>query len=173
MSNGAPNTFLLWSVLSTIFQVFMTQHLWAYDKFSCLRWNSGRQPGAFKRVMTYSYLLTVPLLTIFGVIATAVKYKEGYVAFGNDIRPRPFSMWSPETKRWILPLNFVLAAAWALEVVTHLEELTFWIFLLHQGPSKRVWFQSWEFWAWVTGSVCAIVGLPLTAVFTRHHLDVV
>ena len=31
---------------------FMLYHLWSYDKFRCLHWSSGRQPGAFKRVMT-------------------------------------------------------------------------------------------------------------------------
>ena len=31
---------------------FLIFHLWNYDKFQCLRWNAGRQPGAFKRVMT-------------------------------------------------------------------------------------------------------------------------
>ena len=30
-------------------------------------------------------------------------------------------------------------------------ELTFWLFLLHQGPHKRNWFQSWEFRAWYLG----------------------
>lgn len=34
------------------FQAFMTLHLWSYDRFQCLKWSSGRQPGAFKRVMT-------------------------------------------------------------------------------------------------------------------------
>ena len=37
------------------FLFFLTQHLWNYDRFNCLKWNSGRQPGAFKRVMTVSF----------------------------------------------------------------------------------------------------------------------
>lgn len=172
MSNGAPTIFLLWSILSTTFQVFLAQHLWAYDKFNCLRWNSGRQPGAFKRVMTFSYLLTLPLLTTFGVALAALKYKEGYILSPRgDVEPRPYSMWSSDTKRWIVPLNFVLAVAWASELVTHLEELNFWIFLIHQGPSRRSWFRSWEFLTWVVGSICALITLPLTAGLTRHDLD--
>lgn len=37
--------------------VFLLLHLWCYDRFACLRWNAGRQPGAFKRVMTYAFYL--------------------------------------------------------------------------------------------------------------------
>lgn len=32
-----------------------------------------------------------------------------------------------------------------------LSELTFWLFLLHQGPGKRDWFHSWEFRTWYLG----------------------
>ena len=83
MSSVSPAAFLLWSILAVIvrkrhpeilgwagslihpsafpvpraqFLAFLTQHLWNYDRFSCLKWNSGRQPGAFKRVMTVSTL---------------------------------------------------------------------------------------------------------------------
>jgi len=54
-----------------------------------------------------------------------------------------------------------------LELVTHLEELTFWLFLLHQGPTKREWFSSFEFKAWAVSSLVALVGMPLVAIFTR------
>lgn len=82
MSSVSSAAFLLWAILAVIvrrnrskhlrkpadspscsppllrpqFLVFLTQHLWNYDRFNCLRWNSGRQPGAFKRVMTVSSL---------------------------------------------------------------------------------------------------------------------
>lgn len=117
MSNGTPTAYLLWAILSCIvsphihhyhyrmanprfqqFLAFLVVHLWAYDRFNCLKWDSGRQPGAFKRVMTYvlsllptacciltaacgsirySYLATVPLLVVFSVATTALKFKEG------------------------------------------------------------------------------------------------
>ena len=46
---------LLAGVALTQFLAFLLLHLWAYDRFNCLKWDSGRQPGAFKRVMTYVY----------------------------------------------------------------------------------------------------------------------
>lgn len=43
-------------------------HLWMYDKFQCLKWGSGRQPGAFKRVMTcVNHLVDSCLLANYGV----------------------------------------------------------------------------------------------------------
>ncbi|KAJ7072904.1 hypothetical protein C8F01DRAFT_1105651 [Mycena amicta] len=171
MSNGSPSAYLLWALLAVSFFIFMLIHIWSYDKFKCLRWDSGRQPGAFKRVMTYSYFATVPLLMLFSVAMTSLKYKEGSLLLDGKILPTPLDRWQQYHLRWMLPLYFVLSIAWAFELVTHLEELTFWVFLLHQGPKKREWFSSWEFRAWYIGSMIAIMGMPLTALLKRHHLE--
>ncbi|KAG6809632.1 hypothetical protein H0H92_015476 [Tricholoma furcatifolium] len=172
MSNGSPTAYLLWAILSCLYLVFLLLHLWNYDRFACLRWDAGRQPGAFKRVMTYSYLATVPLLVIFSVAITVFKFKEGFlVAQDGSIQPLPFSMWSTPSRRWVLPLYFVLSVAWSLEHVTHLEELTFWLFLLTQNPNKREWFESWEFRVWSFGSVSTVAGMPTTALATRYDID--
>ncbi|KAJ7195510.1 hypothetical protein GGX14DRAFT_676855 [Mycena pura] len=174
MSNGSSSAYLLWALLSVSFFSFMLVHLWNYDRFKCLRWDSGQQPGAFKRVMTYSYFATVPLLMVFSVAMTALKYKEVFVILwrsNSTVLPRPFAMWQHDQLRWILPLYFMLSIAWSLELVTHLEELTFWLFLLHQGPRKREWFHSWEFRAWYLGSMVAILGMPLTTLLKRHNIE--
>ncbi|KAJ7645935.1 hypothetical protein DFH06DRAFT_1210746 [Mycena polygramma] len=172
MSNGSASAYLLWALLAVSFFTFMLIHLWSYDKFKCLRWDSGRQPGAFKRVMTYSYFATVPLLMVFSVAMTALKYQEGaFVLDDGTIMPRPFAVWQKIHLRWIIPLYFILSIAWSLELVTHLEELTFWLFLLHQGPRKRDWFHCWEFRAWYLGSLVAILGMPLTTLMKRHNLE--
>ncbi|KAJ7033447.1 hypothetical protein C8F04DRAFT_625119 [Mycena alexandri] len=172
MSVGNPSAYLLWALLAVSFFTFMLIHLWSYDKFKCLRWNSGRQPGAFKRVMTYSYFATVPLLMVFSVGFAALKYQEGSAAFPDGtIMPRPFSEWQKIHLQWIIPLYFILSIAWSLELVTHLEELTFWLFLLHQGPRKREWFHSWEFRTWYIGSIMAILGMPLTTLMKRHNVE--
>ncbi|KAF8161754.1 hypothetical protein K438DRAFT_1686295 [Mycena galopus ATCC 62051] len=172
MSNGSASAYLLWALLSVCFFGFMLLHLWSYDKFKCLRWDSGRQPGAFKRVMTYSYFATVPLLMVFSVAITALKYQEGSVVLPDgSIMPRPFADWQKDHLTWIIPLYIILSVAWSLELVTHLEELTFWLFLLHQGPRKREWFHCWEFRAWYLGSIIAVLGMPLTALMKRHDLE--
>ncbi|KAJ7935378.1 hypothetical protein B0H13DRAFT_525328 [Mycena leptocephala] len=172
MSNGSPSAYLLWALLSAFFFTFMLIHLWSYDKFKCLRWDSGRQPGAFKRVMTYSYFATVPLLMVFSVAMAALKYEEGSIALPDGTSmPRPFAAWQKNHLQWIIPLYFTLSIAWALELVTHLEELTFWLFLLHQGPRKRDWFHCWEFRTWYLGSLVAILGMPLTTLMKRHNVE--
>ncbi|GAV99308.1 hypothetical protein LENED_000753 [Lentinula edodes] len=142
MGGFSPSTYLLWSILACLFEGFLVAHLYSYDKFQCVKWGSGRQPGAFKRIMTYSKVWSIP-----------------------------FSSWTHTARKRLLPLFFVLASAWALELVTHLEELTFWLFLLHQGPHKRDWFKSWEFRVWYLGSVIAILGMPLTVIIKRANLD--
>jgi len=171
-SLGSPTAFLLWAILACMFQIFLCHHLWGYDKFQCIRWNSGRQPGAFKRVMTYSYLVTVPLIMVYGVATAFLKFREGFIQLPDGIIiPRPSALWSPEHARWVLPLYFVFSLAWALEIVTHLEELTFWLFLLHQGQRQRQWFRSWEFRTWYIGSMVAVLGMPLTTTVTRSDPD--
>ncbi|PPQ72203.1 hypothetical protein CVT25_006597 [Psilocybe cyanescens] len=172
MSNGSATAFLLWAILSCIFLAFLLLHLWAYDQFKCLKWDAGRQPGAFKRVMTYSYIATLPLLVVFGLAMTALKFSEGFwVTPDGQIVPRPLALWAPHHRHWLLPLYFVLSIAWSLEIVTHLEELAFWLFLLHQGPGKREWFHSWEFRSWYYGSIVAILGMPLTTLVSRREIE--
>ncbi|TFK65558.1 hypothetical protein BDN72DRAFT_845367 [Pluteus cervinus] len=172
MSVGSPTAYLLWAILACIFLVYLIQHLWIYDRFQCLKWTAGRQPGAFKRVMTYSYLGTVPLLFAFSIAMTVIKFREGYVVLpGGNILPRPIALYQPINMHWVLPLYFILSVAWSLELVTHLEELTFWLYLLNQGPGKRPWFHSWEFRTWYMGSTVAVLGMPLTTLITRRNLE--
>ncbi|KAF8234414.1 hypothetical protein L208DRAFT_1359668, partial [Tricholoma matsutake] len=169
---GSPTVYLLWAILSCIFLIYLILHLWSYDRFKCLQWRGGQQSGTFRRIMTYSYLGTVPLLLIFSVAITVIKFKEGFVAIpGGTIVPKPFLLWGSKHQQWILPLYFVLSAAWGLELVTHLEELAFWLFLLHQGPSKRDWFHSWEYRAWCIGSIVATAGMPLTTLLSRRQIE--
>ncbi|KAH9846502.1 hypothetical protein C2E23DRAFT_890820 [Lenzites betulinus] len=172
MSSASPTAFLLWSILSVLFLIFLVHHIWCYDKFKCLRWSAGRQPGAFKRVMTYSYLGAVPLLAIYSVGMTVIKYREGFViAPDGSLLPRPVDFYDQSNRNWVLPLQFVFSMAWALEQVTHLEELAFWLYLLHQNPNKEAWFSSWEYRLWYLGSVLAVIGMPLTALITRNELE--
>ncbi|KAJ4471531.1 hypothetical protein J3R30DRAFT_3526248 [Lentinula aciculospora] len=172
MGGFSPSTYLLWSILACLFESFLVAHLYSYDKFQCVKWGSGRQPGAFKRIMTYSYLATVPLLMVYSLTMTVLSYQQGFLMTADgQVLALPFSSWTHTARKRLLPLFFVLASAWALELVTHLEELTFWLFLLHQGPHKRDWFKSWEFRVWYLGSVVAILGMPLTVIITRANLD--
>ncbi|KAI0327911.1 hypothetical protein GY45DRAFT_1338468 [Cubamyces sp. BRFM 1775] len=174
MSTASPTAFLLWAILSVLFLAFLVHHLWCYDKFKCLRWSAGRQPGAFKRVMTYSYLGAVPLFAVYSIGTTVIKYREGffYTPDGKFL-PMPVELYKEPNRAWVLPLQFVFSFAWALEQVTHLEELAFWLYLLHQNPNKEAWFSSWEYRLWYMGSLVALIGLPLTAVVTRNHLETV
>jgi len=43
--------------------------------------------------------------------------------------------------------------------------------MLHQGPSKRDWFESWEVRVWYIGSIISILGMPLTTLITRDEID--
>lgn len=171
MSAGSPTAYLLWAILSVTFLIFLLIHLWTYDRFQCIKWNNGRQPGAFKRLMTYTYLTNIPLLVVYTVGMARIKYREGFVidSSSNHLIPTPSTYWSDESKKWLLPLYFCLSFAWALEITTHLEELTFWLFLLHQGPNQRQWFRSWEFRMWYIGSTMAIIGLPLTTLLAARQ----
>ncbi|KIM63895.1 hypothetical protein SCLCIDRAFT_82771, partial [Scleroderma citrinum Foug A] len=174
MAGGSPTAFLLWSILSCLFYCFLIFHLWNYDRFKCLRWSeASRRPGAFKRVMTYTYITSLTLLVVFGSAFTLFKFKEGYLILpGGALTSRPLEMFSLPHRKWILPLLFVFSVAWSCELShRHLTELTFWLFLQNQGPRTRIWFDSWEFKLWLYGSMVAILGMPLTALVARKELD--
>ncbi|KAF8588830.1 hypothetical protein K439DRAFT_1383972 [Ramaria rubella] len=170
MCHLSPTVHLAWATLSCALQIFLIQHLWRYDRFKCLAWSSGRQPGTFKRIMTYSYLGSVPALVVYSCSMAVLKYRNGYHFIpGHGIIPTPFQLWSESDRSWLSPLYILFGVTWGLELVTHLEELTFWLFLLHQGPTRREWFTSTEFKAWAVASSVAIAGMPITAIVTRSN----
>ncbi|KAH9994212.1 hypothetical protein BJV77DRAFT_1101345 [Russula vinacea] len=168
MSHSTPATYLVWSLLSVWWLgIFLIYHLWCFDRFRCLRWHQGTQ-GAFKRVMIYSYLLSVPLVMAYSVGFCIIKYQEGFIIYpGHGVIPNPYQLWSPAHRSAILPLYLCLSVSWSLEMVTHLEELCFWLFVVKAGPTQRDWFSSLYFKMWMIGSGVAILYMPFVTIFTR------
>ncbi|TFK50872.1 hypothetical protein OE88DRAFT_1630947 [Heliocybe sulcata] len=172
MSHTSPATYLVWSILSCLLGAFLVFHLWSFDRFKCLRWNSGPYSGAFKRVMTYSYLLCVPLVAIYSLGFCVIKYRNGFTYMpGQGVMPTPYQLWPQSDQDVIFPLYLIFAIAWSLEMVTHLEELCFWLFLVNSGSTQQDWFRSLYFRAWTVGSIVAVLYMPLVTIFTRDGND--
>jgi len=90
---------------------------------------------------------------------------------GYGVIPKPHQLWSQANQDLIFPVILVFAVGWSCEIMSHLEELAFWLFLLHQGPHQRHWFSSLEFRGWILGSLAALAGLPTLTVLLRHDVD--
>lgn len=52
-------------------------------------------------------------------------------------------------------------------MVSHLEELCFWLFVLNAGPMQKDWFRSLYFKTWIVGSIIAVLYMPMVTIFTR------
>ncbi|KAI0298471.1 hypothetical protein B0F90DRAFT_1732760 [Multifurca ochricompacta] len=166
MTHSNPETFLVWSVLSCLLGIFLVYHLWSFDRFRCLKWNQGSS-GGFKRLMTYTYIIGVPLVTTYSIGFCAIKYSEGYIFIPEiGIIPKPHQLWSKSHQKAILPLYLCISLAWGSEMVTHLESLCFLVFLINSG-SAQDWFRSWYFRIWAIGGFIAVTYLPLITIFTR------
>ncbi|KAJ3970856.1 hypothetical protein EV361DRAFT_257041 [Lentinula raphanica] len=170
VSYSSPSCFLMWALLSCSLGTFLLYHLYSFDRFRCLRWNDGPYSGAFKRVMTYSYFFTIPLFMIYAVGFAVIKYREGYVKLPIvGIVPTPYEMWSSNAKALNFPLMLCFSIAWSLEMVTHLQELCFWLFLINAQADQTDWFKSHYFKVWVAGSVTAVLYMPIIAICTREN----
>ncbi|KAJ7750148.1 hypothetical protein DFH07DRAFT_922886 [Mycena maculata] len=167
MSHLSPAPYLVWSIISSILFAFLLYHLWSFDRFQCLKWNNGPYSGAFKRVMTYSYMLSVPLLMTFAFGFAIIKYQQGFVEFEGSIIAMPYTMWPESARRAIFPLTLAFSVGWSLEMITHLEELCFWLFLVNAGSVQQDWFRSWYFRTWIFGSIVATIYMPLLTILTR------
>jgi len=168
MSHTSPASLLFWAVITCLLGVFLVFHLWSFDRFKCLKWNSGPSSGAFKRIMTYSYLLTVPLIATYAIGFAAIKYYEGFIAVPLvGVFPKPYTLWGPTARNAIFPLMLLFSVGWGLEMVTHLEELCFWLFLVNSGSAQQDWFHSLYFKTWTVGSTIAVLYMPLVTIFTR------
>lgn len=118
--------------------------------------------------MTYSYLLTVPLIASYAIGFAIIKYYEGFSSHPIlGIIPKPYQLWGPSASSAIFPLMLMFSIGWGLEMVTHLEELCFWLFLVNSGSAQQDWFHSMYFKTWVVGSSIAVVYMPLVTIFTR------
>ncbi|KAJ7133688.1 hypothetical protein C8R43DRAFT_643074 [Mycena crocata] len=168
MSHTSPATYLVWSIISCILFAFLVFHMWSFDHFKCLRWNNGPYSGAFKRLMTYSYLLSVPLIMTYALGFTIIKYQQGFVDFNGHIIPKPYTEWPESSQKAIFPLMLTFTFAWSLEMITHLEELCFWLFLVNSGSVQQDWFRSWYFRTWIVGAVTALIYMPLLTILTRN-----
>ncbi|KAG8758054.1 hypothetical protein FRC11_004082 [Ceratobasidium sp. 423] len=116
-----------------------------------------------------------------------MKYQAGYIAFPNPhstptrplpriIIPAPTTSWPEAHQKLVFPLYVIFAVAWALEIVSHLEELCFWLFMIKEQEDTghggiRPWFKSFEYKLWCCGSIIAIILLPLVTLETRHDLQ--
>ncbi|CAE6392055.1 unnamed protein product [Rhizoctonia solani] len=186
MSIISPQAMLLWATLSSTLFIFLIQHLYRYDRFQCLKWRSSSD-GGFKRFMTYSYIISVPLIVTYSVAMAVMKYQAGYIAFPHPdstpshplpriVIPAPTSSWPEDHQKLVFPLYVIFAVAWALEIVSHLEELCFWLFMIKEQEDTghggiRPWFKSFEYKLWCCGSLIAVVLLPLVTLGTRHDVQ--
>ena len=161
-----------------------------FDRFRCLAWNSTGGNGTFKRIMTvhlflssrdpalmplasqYTYLACIPLLFVYAVGFCYIRYSEGYVALSGIIIPKPVEMWSKTHQDYTFPLILCFSFAWSLEIVTHLEELCFWLFLLHTTDASP-WFRSTHFIVWAIGSCVALGGLPSVTIYLKDDVKLV
>ena len=125
-----------------------------------------------------------PLNVIFSIAWALELYVSGYSCFVLYLY-------------WIMILGSLTLKVSSLSNLYNIErpkgartELAFWLFLLHQGPEKRDWFNSWEYKSWslgthpfdffflsaqfslsLSGSMLAVIGMPLTAVVSRGEVE--
>lgn len=84
----------------------------------------------------------------------------------SSVIPTPYQLWPQSYQNAIFPLYLLFSVAWSLEMVTHLEELCFWLFLVNAGAAQQDWFRSMYFKTWAVGSILALVYMPLVTSLT-------
>ncbi|KAF9649491.1 hypothetical protein BDM02DRAFT_3083778, partial [Thelephora ganbajun] len=181
MTHLSPAVFGMWSVSGVLLTSFCFYHLWHYDRFKCLRINHGPYSGAFKRLMTYTYLLTLPTITVYSVGNAVIKYQEGFIFHPHfGVLPKPYTEWSKAHRDAIFPLTMLFSIGFSLEMyvlvswefviirLTSLEELCFWLFLMRATASSQDWFKSTYFLIWSCGSLTALIYVPTVSVVFRN-----
>ncbi|KZS88184.1 hypothetical protein SISNIDRAFT_460050 [Sistotremastrum niveocremeum HHB9708] len=168
MDQASFAPFILWSALALMSASYFLLHIWKYDRFRCLRLSFGPTTCRFRRFMIYSYLISLPLLLAYSIGFTTLKISEGLKITPEGVISKPAIDWTPYHQSLIFPLNLSFSVAWAFETTTHLEELCFWLFLLHAEDDNIDWLRSRFFYLWSGGSMVALITLPLVAILTRH-----
>ncbi|KAF8591073.1 hypothetical protein K439DRAFT_1644356 [Ramaria rubella] len=175
MSHLAPSAYLIWTIFGVALAAFYIYHLWKYDRFKCLNLTRGDN-GAFKRVMTYSYLIGVPVFLVYTMGFAIIKYDEGYIALPTTgVIVKPYQLWTPQHQVAIFPLTIFCALSWLAEAcefakVVKLQdftELCFWLFLTNADDGSTSWFKSIYYKIWIGGTACSAVLLIAVTVSTK------
>ncbi|ELU44424.1 hypothetical protein AG1IA_01550 [Rhizoctonia solani AG-1 IA] len=203
MSIISPQAMLLWATLSSTLLLFLVQHLYRYDRFQAAVSQMARKfRWGIQAIYDGGFISDfVPLIVTYSVAMAVMKYQAGYISFSNPdstpsrplpriVVPAPTSTWPESHQKLVFPLYVIFAVAWALEIVSHLEELCFWLFMIKEQEDTghggiRPWFKSFEYKLWccgmsntpaslrlaLIGSLIAVVLLPLVTLETRHDLQ--
>jgi len=108
------------------------------------------------------------LVLIYAVGFSVIKYKMGYMDIpGYGIQPTPYEVWPEKYQKAIFPLTMLFSIAWSFEMITHLEELCFWLFLINSSSVQQDWFRSIYFKVWIGGAMCALLYMPLATGLTH------
>ncbi|MBW0482263.1 hypothetical protein O181_021978 [Austropuccinia psidii MF-1] len=97
---------------------------------------------SFHLVMRFIYLLGLPIYIVQGVMVAYIKYSVGYLPVDMGGYPVPYTLWPAEYRRLIYVIYYLKALAWSGEGIVHLEELTFWLYLIHLKDNSPIWFRS-------------------------------
>ncbi|GAA6003027.1 hypothetical protein JCM10207_001952 [Rhodosporidiobolus poonsookiae] len=148
----SPQVALSQCLISVLLLLFLVYWAAAYDRNAAVRvfrpggtgdevmMRSGRQ--AFKRLMIYFYMIGLPIFAVQGAWYAWIKYKYGFLPANQGGNPVSYHDWPEHFRDDIGPLQILLALAWAAEIVVHVEELMFFLHLIHTTALSRPWFRS-------------------------------
>ncbi|KAG6382144.1 hypothetical protein JVT61DRAFT_788 [Boletus reticuloceps] len=113
MAHISPTVYLVWALLAVMVLVLCLvvplTHIssssgpFLYSISGALI-DSSPYAGAFKRVMTYSYLLSIPFIIVFAAGFAIIKYNYGYTVIPEyGVQPTPYQEWSRSAQNAIFP----------------------------------------------------------------------
>ncbi|KAH9460190.1 hypothetical protein Pst134EB_008378 [Puccinia striiformis f. sp. tritici] len=169
----SPQIALLEAVTCTLMLAFYTWHSWHYDRFQPMIGRRAKKAlhsdpdprNSFHVIMRFIYLFALPVYTIQGITVAYIKYQAGYLPVEMGGYPVPYTSWPPGHVRLITMIYYLKALGWSGEGIVHLEELAFWVFLIHLKENSPPWFKSTFFKAFIllslasTGTMISIVSI--------------
>ncbi|OAV93538.1 hypothetical protein PTTG_00855 [Puccinia triticina 1-1 BBBD Race 1] len=169
----SPQIAILEALTCTLMLIFYIWHSWHYDRFQPMlrrknkkTLHSDPEPrNSFHLIMRFIYLFGLPLCVVQGVTVAYIKYQVGYLPVEMGGYPVPYTSWPPNHVRLINTIYYLKALGWSGEGIVHLEELAFWIFLIHLKETSPPWFKSSFFQAFIllsiasTGTLISIVSI--------------
>ncbi|KAA1063697.1 hypothetical protein PGTUg99_001217 [Puccinia graminis f. sp. tritici] len=167
----SPQIAILEALTCTLMLIFYIWHSWHYDRFQPMvrrknkkTLHSDPEPrNSFHLIMRFIYLLGLPVYAIQGITVAYIKYQVGFLPVEMGGYPVPYTSWSPSHVRLITIIYYLKALGWSGEGIVHLEELAFWVFLIHLKENSPPWFKSTFFQAFIllslasTGTMVSIV----------------
>jgi len=146
-------------VMNFFIIIWMLHRVWEIDGFHVFRLQNFKK-FRLKTVATGLLLLSISLFIIYDIVATTIKYREGfYVSADHGIIQKPSEYFTTEDKNLLYFTDVLLNLILTFKSSAEFLIIALWNFL-SRALTNKSFMSSWEFKSYAAYSIMSLIAYP-------------